>query len=74
MRRIKLVLGALVVMVVAFAALSGPAMADDWNNCDWNNGWNNCDWNNESVPGVLQVPTQTYVSGTNTNIAGSVIS
>ena len=31
MRRIKLVLGALAVMVAAFAAVSGPAMADDLN-------------------------------------------
>ena len=47
-------------------------MAAGWNNCDWNNDWNNCDWNNGFVPGVLQAPTQTYVSGTTTNNAGSV--
>ena len=73
MRRIKLVLGALVVVVAAFAAFSGPAMADSWNNCDWNNGWNNCDWNNWSVPGFVQAPTITYEAGGNVNNAGSVI-
>lgn len=73
MRRIKLVLGALVVVVAAFAAFSGPAMADGWNNCDWNTGWNNCDWNNWSGPGVDQVPTATYVAGATENNAGSVI-
>jgi hypothetical protein len=31
MRRIKLVLAVLAVMVAAFAAVSGPAMADDLN-------------------------------------------
>ena len=46
MRRIKLVLAALVVMVAAFAAFSGPAMAadrdDHWN---WRNNHNNsCSW------------------------------
>ena len=73
MRRIKLVLGALVVAVAALAAFSGPAMADGWNNCDWNNvWWNNCHWNNWSVPGVDQAPTATYVAGGNVNNAGSV--
>jgi hypothetical protein len=58
-RRIKLVLAALAVMVAAFAAVSGPAMADDlncrdaWGNlirCDGqyyapvSNSWSN-DWN-----------------------------
>jgi hypothetical protein len=62
MRRIKLVLGALAVMVAAFAAVSGPAMADDLNcrdargvlvRCDGqlfepvnNNGFNNNGFNN----------------------------
>ena len=61
MRRIKLVLGALAVMVAAFAAMSGPAMADDLNcrdargdlvRCDGqlfepvNNGFNNNGFNN----------------------------
>lgn len=73
MRGIKLVIAALVVTVAAFAAFSGPAMADDWNNCDWNTGWwNNCDWNNWSVPGVIQAPTATYDAGDNVNNAGSV--
>ena len=72
MRRIKLVLGALVVVVAAFAAFSGPAMADDWNNCDWNTGWNNCDWNSGFDPGVVQAPTATYVAGANVNNAGDV--
>jgi hypothetical protein len=59
MRRIKLVIAAMVVMVAAFAAFAGPAMAADrddhnwnWNNdrddhnWNWNNNWNNWNWNN----------------------------
>ena len=62
MKRIKLVLAALAVMVAAFAAVSGPAMADDlncrdaWGNlirCDGqfyapvsNDGWWNGGWDN----------------------------
>jgi hypothetical protein len=60
-RRIHLLLAALTIAVTSFAAFSGPAMADDWNNRgwnndrnvvwqsnngDWNNGWNDSDWNN----------------------------
>lgn len=74
MRRIKLVLGALVVMVATFAAFSSPAMADDWNGCGWYGVWNNCGWNDGFGSGVLQVPVQTFVSGSNTNTAGSVTS
>ena len=63
MRRIKLVLAALAVMVAAFAAVSGPAMADDLNCRDaWgnlircngqvyapvnNDGWWNNGWDND---------------------------
>ena len=38
MRRIKLVLAALAVMVAAFVAVSGPAMADDFTRCRDLNG------------------------------------
>jgi hypothetical protein len=31
-------------MVAAFAAFSGPAMADDWGNNHWNYNHNSCDW------------------------------
>ena len=44
MRRIKLVIAAMVVMVAAFAAFAGPAMAADRDDHHWNhNNWN---WNN----------------------------
>lgn len=50
----------------------------DWNNNYWNNGygnwWNNGYGNNEFVPEVIQAPAETYVSGSNTNNAGSVYS
>ena len=55
MRRIKLVIAAMVVMVAAFAAFSGPAMAVDRDDHNWNtdrddNNWNwsnnNWNWNN----------------------------
>jgi hypothetical protein len=60
MRRIKLVLAAVAVMVAAFAAFSGPALADDlncrdaWGNlirCDGQfytpvNDWWNTSWDN----------------------------
>jgi hypothetical protein len=73
MRRVKLVLGALVVVVAALAAFSGPAMADGWNNCVWNTvWWNTCHWNNGFDPGVVQAPTATYVAGGNVNNAGPV--
>jgi hypothetical protein len=61
----------MVVMVAAFAAFAGPAMADSWNNGNWNWGWNN-GFDNEFVPGAVQAPTQTFVSGSNVNNAGSV--
>jgi len=50
-RRIHLLLAALAFVVTSFAAFSGPAMADDWDN-DWDhNGnvvWhsNDGDWDN----------------------------
>jgi peptidoglycan/LPS O-acetylase OafA/YrhL len=48
MRRIKLVIAALVVTVAAFAAFSGPAMAADRDDHNWNNDRddNNWNWNN----------------------------
>jgi hypothetical protein len=61
----------MVVMVAAFAAFAGPAMADSWNNGNWNWRWNN-GFDNEFVPGAVQAPTQTFVSGSNVNNAGSV--
>jgi hypothetical protein len=58
MRRVQLVLAALAIVVASFAAISSPAMADDWNNHkgddSWNNNWrwnndedNNWRWNND---------------------------
>ena len=44
MRRIQLVLAALAIVVASFAAVSGPAMADDWNNHGWDDNWNNHRW------------------------------
>ena len=41
MRRVQLVLAALAIVVASFAAISGPAMADDWNNHRWDDNWNN---------------------------------
>ena len=38
-----MVLAAMVVMVAAFAAFAGPAMAADRDDHNWNNNWN---WNN----------------------------
>jgi hypothetical protein len=47
MKRIQLVLAALAIVVASFAAMSGPAMADDWNNHSWDDNWNNnWRWNN----------------------------
>ncbi len=46
MRRIQLVLAALAIVVASFAAVSGPAMADDWNNHRGDDNWNNWQWNN----------------------------
>jgi hypothetical protein len=47
MRRIKLVLAAIAIMVMAFVAMSGTAVAHDWDdwNGNWNGSWNNCSWN-----------------------------
>ena len=43
MRPTYLMLAALAIVVASFAAFSGPAMANDnWNN-DWDDGWR---WNN----------------------------
>ena len=51
MRRIKLVLAAVVVMVAVFAAFAGPAMAADRDD-NWN--WNNNNyWNNYSNNGYI---------------------
>ena len=78
MRRTKLVITALAVIVAVMALAAVPAMADSWNNCDWNNGWNNCGFNdgffghNNNVRDVVQAPTETFVSGNNVNNAGSV--
>ncbi len=60
-KRIHLLLAALAVVVTSFAALSGPAMADDWENDREHNGnvvwhsndgdwddWDNDDWDNYS--------------------------
>ena len=61
--------------------LSVPALASPWwqNNNDWwnNNDWQpNNDWNNnqpsESGPALSQSPSETFISGSNTNNAGSV--
>jgi hypothetical protein len=48
-KRIHLLLAALAIVVTSFAALSGPAMADDWDNDRNHNGnlvWhsNDADW------------------------------
>jgi hypothetical protein len=44
MRRVQLVLAALAIVVASFAAISGPAMADDWNNNRGDDSWNNQRW------------------------------
>ena len=44
MRRIQLVLAALAVAVASFAAISGPAMADDLNCRDAKGDLIRCDW------------------------------
>jgi hypothetical protein len=79
MRRTKLVITALAVMGALMAVAAVPAMANSWNNCDWNNGWNNCGFHhhgffghNNNVRDVVQAPTETFVSGSNVNNAGSV--
>jgi hypothetical protein len=53
MRRIQLVFAALAVAVASFAAMSGPAMADDLNCRDaWGN-WIRCD-------GTYYAPVNTW--------------
>jgi hypothetical protein len=42
-RKIHLLLAALTIVVTSFAAFSGPAMADDWDN-DWDHHGNNVVW------------------------------
>jgi hypothetical protein len=47
-RRIQLLLAALAIVVASFGALSGPAVANDWNNNRWDDNWNNnWRWNND---------------------------
>lgn len=53
MRRIKLVVGALAVVVASFAAISGPAIADDLNCKDAQGDWIRCD-------GTYYVPADSY--------------
>ena len=43
MRKIHLLLAALTIAVTSFAAFSGPAMANDWDN-DWDHNGNNVVW------------------------------
>jgi len=55
MRRIKLFLGALVVMVATFAAFAGPAMAQDYYPYDGSYGYNTSpyDYNSTDLNSAL---------------------